>query len=313
MNYSFNLDDKRRIIERFGELFYTETHKVLDNLISKWKISDLQLIDALSSNLVFKGTSKIYDSVIIKFCRLEDEFYSEVNALKSLNTTSLCKLYDVDFENKVILEEAVIPGIQLASEKEIEKRLDVFCDLYNQLHLNNFKPLEHPKLMSQGFKYKSYEDWIFKITEYMKMQDEWQEITHHMVRAKKLYMALAKEYQGQTLLHGDFHYYNILKAEHGYKIIDPKGVIGNPIFDIPRYMLNEYWDVKNRSNADLIVEKVINTLSSKLNMPRALLSKLLYIEGTMAVCWCIEDGADILEKDNYINDLDKISKYLTYN
>lgn len=45
------------------------------------------------------------------------------------------------------------------------------------------------------------------------------------------------------LLHGDFHHDNILLSNNGdYVIIDPKGVIGDPVFDIPRFILNEFGD-----------------------------------------------------------------------
>lgn len=45
------------------------------------------------------------------------------------------------------------------------------------------------------------------------------------------------------LLHGDFHHDNILLGNDGeYIIIDPKGVIGDPVFDIARFILNEFDD-----------------------------------------------------------------------
>lgn len=44
-----------------------------------------------------------------------------------------------------------------------------------------------------------------------------------------------------SLLHGDFHHFNILQSERGWLVIDPKGVIGPAGYEIGPLMLNP-WD-----------------------------------------------------------------------
>ncbi len=290
--------------------FYSNINKKINLLVSRWDIVELDLIKSFSSNLIFKAVSKEFKLVIIKLFSNKDEFVGEVNALNCFAEGLVCKLLDVDYANLALLEETVLPGTQLAEEKNIKTRLNIFCDLYKQLHYKGNKGSS--QFNDDDIYYvKSYKDWIYRITEYMSEQDNWNEFVDYMVKAKKLYIKLSERYTEQCLLHGDLHYYNILKAEKGYKIIDPKGVIGNPIFDISRYMLNEFWDNKNIIKVDEIMDTVFAMLSSNLAVSRKVLSELLYIEGVMGVCWFIQSGADVKEKVKYLHDINKLLFYIS--
>jgi len=243
----------------------------------------------------------------MKFALNEKEFINEVNALKNFDQSQMCKLIDFDLDKKVLLEENILPGTELIKDKSIENRLEVFCDLYCQLHSKIYNE-QHILLANNSF--DSYKGWVTRITDYISQQENWKKIAIHMKKAKELYMKLSKDFNKKHLLHGDFHYYNILKSEKGYKLIDPKGVIGDPIFDIPRYMLNEFWDEENKLKIDETMEKVFDIISDQLNISRKILSEILYIEGSMAICWCIEDGASINEKDKYLFILEKFLMYI---
>lgn len=310
MSYDFKIEDKTRIIDRFGNEFFIKVRDLLETLQLKWGVYDLQMVNSFSVNLIFKGISDAHGPVVIKFSTNHEEFISEANALKYFEGRNICRLIDADFDNKVLLEESINPGDELVLEKQIERRLDVFCDLFQQLHLDNSKQIKSLSDTNREYCYKSYKDWIFRITDYMKQQKNWKEVSLHMIRAKELYKELSQEYAAEFLLHGDFHYYNILKDKKGYKIIDPKGVRGNPIFDIPRYVLNEFWDEEDKTKVDDTIEIIFYTLSQKLNISRDILSKLLYIEGAMAISWCVESGADINEKANYLDTLEKLYMYM---
>ncbi len=311
MTYNFKVEDVTRINDRFGEKFYTRVCESIDSLVRKWQIDELQLIESFSASLVFKGFSRIYGAVVMKYSINRDDFLSEVSALKYFDGRGCCKLIDVDIDNKVLLEESLLPGIELSKEEQLEKRLDVFCDLYYKLHLSKDKQEKFLCNVQRNKHFKTYRDWVFRITDYMENQENWNDVTLHMMRAKELYKEIAQEFAEVCLLHGNFHYYNILKAEDNYKVIDPKGVVGNPIFDIPRYVLNEFWDEEDKEEVDVTIEKIFDYLSHKLKITKEVLSKLIYIEGTMAICWCVESGAIIDDETNFLNTLDQLLSYVS--
>lgn len=310
MQYNFTKDDEINIIETFGKSFFIKVKSLIEPLKLKWGISDLELIQSFSANLVFKGMSHLHGEVIMKFGRNQGSFISEVNALKYFSGHSMCQLIDVDFDNIVLLQELIVPGQELALEHQLEKRVNVFCDLFLELHHKHKKQIKCIPGINLDQDYKSYKDWIFRIVDYMENQDHWQKVTMHMLRAKKLYIELSESHPTEVLLHGDFHYYNILKGKGGYKIIDPKGVLGDPIFDIPRYVLNEFWDENDNMKVDETIDQTFSILNQRLNISKDILSKLLYIEGALAICWCIESGADMNKKSDYLETLEKLAMYI---
>jgi streptomycin 6-kinase len=54
--------------------------------------------------------------------------------------------------------------------------------------------------------------------------------------ARRLYASL--DVGRSTLVHGDFHHHNILRAGAGYVAIDPKPMLGEPEFDVPSFLWN---------------------------------------------------------------------------
>ncbi len=305
---------KDKIINGFDLDFYQKVEAIIDKVVSKWEIDHLDLIESFSVNLVFKAKSETFGPVVIKFGRNDHEFKTEVEALRFFGGQGFCTLYDVDDVNRVLIEEGLEPGDILKDEPSLEERLKIFIGLYRDLH---DKAAKDSHQISQASKeqgqegcfvgYKSYKEWIYRITDVMMSLEDWKEVAAHMVRAKEIFDELSKTYHQVTLLHGDFHYYNILKSSKGYKVIDPKGVLGDPVFDLPRYMLNEFWDCKEEDRHEHVM-KMFKYFSSVLDIPESDLGKLLYMEGALSASWDVEDGALIEDKAHMLETLDRLRR-----
>lgn len=46
-----------------------------------------------------------------------------------------------------------------------------------------------------------------------------------------------------TLLHGDYHHYNVLRSGDGYVAIDPKPLVGEPEFDVAPFLWNPHGEL----------------------------------------------------------------------
>lgn len=117
----------------------------------------------------------------------------------------------------------------------------------------------------------------------------------YMKKAQEVYKSVAQLYSQRMLLHGDFHHDNILLGHDGeYFIIDPKGVIDDPVFDIPRFILNEFGD---DITPELVqkINHIISVLEKEIDIPNDILRQCLYVETTMGACWSVEDGASTEE------------------
>lgn len=283
MNYNFTEKQKNDIISRGGDDFYLRILRDIETYSKRWKLYDINFLDYYywySVNAIFFCKSELYGDCVLKIGGMQQdiEFVSEYNALREYNGRRFVKIFegDVDIENqrKVMLIERVIPGTRLSEEPSHEKRLAVFSELFNGLHIEP----KNPEI------YNTYIKWVCDTTDYIKENINCSELHEHAVRAKELCFEISKTYNKKVLLHGDFHFFNILLDENGnYKIIDPKGFIGDPVFDIMRYISN---DGGKNGEAIKYFEKI-------LGIPNKIIRQCWYIEMAMVNGWDIEDDGTV--------------------
>jgi streptomycin 6-kinase len=279
MYYQFRPEELQKITDRFDSNFFETLLLNLEKFSDKWMLRDLQFIPYYSVNCVFTCYSEIHGNSILKLGIPNKETITECNALKEYNGKRFCRIFDFDDENGAILLERIMPGIPLRNEKSLEKRIDVFCSMYKGLHIKS----------ENDEKYPTYNGWVSRIAGYMNGRPDSKELCEHMKKANDLCCEISEKYNRRLLLHGDFHHDNILLGSNGYVIIDPKGVIGDPVFDIPRFILNEINDTDMETFNT--VNTILAALGEKLEFPADVLSKCLYIETVMAQCWSVEVGS----------------------
>ncbi|TFE26254.1 aminoglycoside phosphotransferase family protein [Cohnella luojiensis] len=280
--YCFSQNEIENIINRFGKDFYEKVLRDIEEYAVKWTLTSFQFVPSYSANLVFICYSENFGRVVLKIGNPSfGEIVTEFNTLSQYNGRRFCRVFNADIEKGVILEECVRPGNPLRDESSLDRRLSVFCSLYKGLHITPAKAEIYP----------TYTEWVGRITEYMSKRQDCKELYLYMKKAKDICLSVSTLYSQKMLLHGDFHHDNILLGNDGeYIIIDPKGVIGDPVFDIPRFILNEFGD---ETIPDLYkkINDIICTLEKNLNIPNDIIKQCLYVETAMGVCWSVQDGA----------------------
>jgi streptomycin 6-kinase len=275
-----------KIIENWGKDVYL---KILDEIkiySEKWKLSNMFFFESYSMNIIFFCTSEIYGECVLKIGgNFQDaEFIWEYNVLREYKGRRFVKVFESDIEiktgKKIMLIERVSPGKMLQDEKSLDKRLAVFSELFNGMHI---KP-ENTAL------YKKYADGINDCADSISRRTGCKDLYYQMMKAKDIYMSIAAVYNEEMLLHGDLHYHNILLRDNGkYAVIDPQGRIGDRIFDIPRYILIEYYNCSVDERIDSI-NHIIEYFESSLNIPNEILRQCFYIETAAFECWCASVG-----------------------
>jgi len=295
MNYKFEEFifteiHKKQIIERGGNDLYFKILCDIEIYTEKWKLSDLIFTGYqyhYSANAIFFCKSALYGDCVLKIGgnNQDKEFISEYNLLREYNGSKrYIKVYDGDIDiakrKKAMLIERVSPGTRLSEEPLLKKRLAVFSELFNDLYSESNDHIEpkNPEI------YDTYTKWVCDTTDYYsKAGENYKELFEHMARAKELYFEIIKIYDKKVLLHGDFHFFNILSGDRGkYMIIDPHGIIGDPVFDIMRYISNE---------SD--VRPIVKYFEKSLNIPAETIRQCWYIEMAMINGWDIENDGTI--------------------
>ena len=279
--------NKQKIKSHFGLDFYHKMLDILDKYEKSWKLSEYQQIDYYSESCLFYCVSAMYGQCVLKIGENLREIEKEYCFLSECEGKSFCRVYHSDLENGVLLLNCITPGTQLRDETNLDKRLDVFCELFEGLHTTPANKTIYP----------TYMEWVSRITKYMQTRKDYPELFHKMVAAKQICLELCKKYPGQMLLHGDLHHDNILLGEDNrYYIIDPHGVIGDVVFDIPRFIMNEFEDGID-GDFPKRYAYITHTLAERLKIPEYDIRRLTYVEMCLGNCWMVEDHQEPTMED----------------
>ena len=98
----------------------------------------------------------------------------------------------------------------------------------------------------------------------------------------------------------------------GYTVIDPKGVIGDPIFDLSRFILDEFRDDMTSEPKDVVID-FVQKLGDGVGSPCEILLGCLYIE---TVIWLFREeltnGESLEECQQLITNM-KVAYELAHN
>ena len=95
------------------------------------------------------------------------------------------------------------------------------------------------------------------------------------------------------ILHGDLHHENILySTEHSWLAIDPKGLCGDPGYEVATFMLNQLPLNASRSTLRQVLARRVSIFSDELKMERQRLAKWSFCHAALSAAWSFEEGAE---------------------
>ena len=110
------------------------------------------------------------------------------------------------------------------------------------------------------------------------------------------------------MLHGDLHHDNILQNGDEYVVIDPKGVIGEPTYEVAAFIRNPMPELLNRTDATTIIHNRITRFSELFGIPAKRILDWCFVQAVLAWVWALEDGCDT----SYFEKLTKILDTLSF-
>jgi streptomycin 6-kinase len=252
----------------------------------KWGIHQPKLFQNITYNSVYLARRVIDDSgVVLKLCRNPEEMMQEAQALEFYQGHGCVRLLDCDLENSALLLEHVSPGYSLKTLFPDEEHLDVICaaNVMKKLHA---KPLPKERGKSD---FPHLETWIADLDH--PRNDALPQ--RQLEKAKDLAKHLLETQTHVVLLHGDLHHDNILfdGSTHEWKAIDPKGVIGDPCYEVCAFMRNPIPDILNQENIKEIISGRIDFFSELLGFDRQRIQDWCYVSVMLSACWALEDGS----------------------
>lgn len=256
-------------------------------LAQKWELEDLVPVQNLSYNYVVTGVRKSDNQqIVLKLSCDSTIFYEEVAALKFYNGQGCVKLFDYDSEHQALLLEQVVPGVSLKTlfPKNDEQAVAHAAQLMQKLFV---QPVTEPE------NYLTMKRRLAALFSPM-MNLRAQVPKHNLEKARNLAINLMQTTEKLVVLHGDLHYDNILLYENNDWIaIDPKGVVGDPAYEVGPFMCNPMPEILDQKDIALIIARRLELFSHHLSIPVQRLKDWSFVHAMLAACWSAQEGNSI--------------------
>lgn len=253
--------------------------KTVASLCAQWTIDLDPVIPETDITLVLLGHSAELGPVAIKSSPLADEFRAEATALELAASENVARVHDVDFERSVMVIERIVPGNQL-------RDVEMSDAAATRLAAETVATMWRPAPDSSG---------LIPLRQWMRALLDWSPrpdwiATDLVEEAQALAIALLARSTRTCLLHGDFQHHNLLRRESGdWAIIDPKGLIGDPGFEIAAWMYNPPGVTERDDYLDLVRRRV-GICADVWSIDRQDLIAWAFVGAVLSVCWSAGDA-----------------------
>lgn len=221
----------------------------------RWSLQVQAPFAGLSYNYAAPAMGADGAAWVLKLGVPNKELTTEIEALRHYAGRGICRLIDADAEQGILLLERLQPGLMLDRVADDQAATRIAAGVMRQLWrpappAHNFPTVAR---WGQGLE---------------RLRAEFNGGTGPfpaslVEQAERLFADLTASMAEPVLLHGDLHHFNILSAEREpWLAIDPKGVVGEPAYEIGALLRNpsseRVLDVKTqRRRVDLLAAELV--------------------------------------------------------
>jgi len=277
-------DWTKKIVDIYGDRGKNWLHSLPETIAycaNKWDFSILPPFENLSYNYVAAGTKIDSTPIVLKAGVPSMEFTQEIQALQIFDGNGIVRLLDCDTEMGVMLLERLVPGSHLSSIPDDEVLTLVAAEV--------MQTLWKPSPVNHNFRsVQSWADGLNKIQ--ILFKGGYGPFPKKIVvLAIELFIEIQSSTKDTLLIHGDFHPGNILSAHRApWLAIDPKGVIGNPMFDVATFACSSSKPHHN-SNRNQFFIRCIDQLVELLQLDKKIILKWCLAYSVLSGWWNFED------------------------
>ena len=253
----------------------------LESYIEKWNLRELRALESTATAKLFRCRQKgAPDRELVL------KLFSEIGSLDEgngsyflLKNSNICtELINYTPEAQLL---AFVEGenlYQFSRQAREAHATEIFIDLINLLERG---------LTEEEAKLTRVSD-LFGVLETTSIPTEYQEEV-------KIGLSLSKSLQQQSkaemLLHGDLHHENIIGTkEGGFKVIDPKALVGEVEYELATVLKNP-WGYSEVSHCAQSFERRLKELCLGLKLDQSKVAAYCYVHLCLSICWAINSGS----------------------
>jgi len=248
----------------------------------RWSLTIGPPFPNLSYNYAAQAVRQDGTSVVVKAGFPDREFKTEAEALRLYAGRGAVQLLDADVERGILLLEHITPGTLLSTVQDDEEATSIAAQIMQQL----WRPVgkDHP--------FPTIADWAKGISRLRKEFGGGSgPFPARLVdQAERLFEELLSSMREPVLLHGDLHHFNILAASRQHWLaIDPKGVVGEPEYDVGALLRNPSPEIATRPGLRQVLARRIDQLAEELGFDKTRLRDWSLAQAVLSAWWSYED------------------------
>jgi streptomycin 6-kinase len=203
----------------------------------------------------------------------------EALALKAFAEASSVKVITV--ADGMLLLEKAIPGDSLKSffPEQDHAAISIACRMINRLHQS---------VLPETGVFPEIKDWLSALDK------EWDIPGHYLEKARKLRDHLLATANAPVLLHGDLHHENVLKNGSDWLVIDPKGVIGEPAYEVAAFIRNPMPELLSLEDTACVINNRISIFAKLFELSPNRIHEWCFVQAVLCWIWALEDGNDVV-------------------
>jgi streptomycin 6-kinase len=265
-----------------GEKWLAHLPMMIDSLADHWKLNHLVPVDNMTFHYVAKAITNNNQAVVLKISCDEKTIADERQALMYFNGDGCIQLIDYHPDYHALLLQQATPGTSLTVlyPTQVDYVMDCYVDTMKKLH---------SKCLPKQHYYRHISDWLKAIDNLIPNQPC---PAHLLAKAIHLKNKLLTSMTTQIFIHGDLHHDNILKNGNEWLAIDPKGIIGEPAFEIAAFDFMYVNELANNTDIKNIFETRINLLAEKVNLDAQRIKDWVFVRLILMAAWHVEDNSD---------------------
>ncbi len=260
-----------------GRAWLRDLPALIADCVARWELTLAPHFPNLSFNYVASGTRRDGTPVVLKIGCPADyrNDQQEAAALRLYAGAGAVRLLGYDPDRAALLLERLRPGTMLSALPDDDEATLIASRVMRQL----WRPVpdQHP--------FPTVADWFGGLRE---LRAEFAGGTgpfpaRTVAEAESLAAELFRTAAPPVVLHGDLHHFNILAGERQpWLAIDPKGVLGEPAYEIGAWMRN--WPL---GSADPVpqLERRLDLFAMGLGVERARLRAWTVAQGVLSAWW----------------------------
>lgn len=289
MSQSLIADGLRGTVEwvhgESGRQWLSSLPALLSESCARWSLELDQPFVNLSYNLVIPSQMPDGTEIVLKLGVPCHELTTEAAALSLFDGKGAVRLLDPDAPRGLLLLERVVPGTPLYTLQDDTEATRTAAKLMRSLW--HTPPADHP--------FPTLANWFSAFERLRKrFNGDCGSFSPSLItKAENTFTELNASSERNVILHGDMHHANILlSAKSGWVAIDPKGMAGDPGYEVSSFMLNGLQEGRAAAELREIFRRRLLIFSEELEIGRERLAGWAFCHAMLSALWSFEDSEE---------------------